>query len=177
MNLSFLVGLLVMGADALSYSAVALFPLTWNVSKMKSAKTVLEESKDVEFELEEKMRTMQPSEDLDKVSMHETYENELNVLKNKVAGLENMLRSVSGLRLTKKKRLILGEAGKISGKTTFTSAVDTISRNLSIPYSTVKWNMMRLRSSGLIKAGNKERQSVPMLVTEAGKTAINIANE
>ncbi|MBI2084983.1 MAG: hypothetical protein HYT71_00550 [Candidatus Aenigmarchaeota archaeon] len=97
---------------------------------------------------------------------------ELGMLRNRVVGLENVVKS--GLRLTQKKRMILREIVKISGRTTFTSAVDRVSRELSMPYSTVKWNMMKLRSSGLITAGTKDRQSLPIVVTEFGRAAADI---
>ncbi|MBI3413267.1 MAG: hypothetical protein HY051_04260 [Candidatus Aenigmarchaeota archaeon] len=97
---------------------------------------------------------------------------ELNSLRERVAGLENLIRL--GLRLTEKKRMILTEIAKISGRTTFTSAVDRVSRELELPYSTVKWNMMKLRSSGLITAGTRERQSLPIVVTDAGMMAIGL---
>ncbi len=98
--------------------------------------------------------------------------NELGLLRSRVAGLENMIKL--GLRITEKKKAILREIVKISGRVTFTSAVDRVSRELSIPYSTVKWNMMRLRSSGLIVAGTKERQSLPIVVTEFGIVAAGL---
>lgn len=100
---------------------------------------------------------------------------ELSVLRGRVADLESMVRS--GLRLTEKKRMILREILKISGRTTFTSAVDRVSRELAIPYSTVKWNMMQLRSRGLITAGTKERQSLPILITEFGKMAAGLGGK
>ena len=91
------------------------------------------------------------------------------LLRSRVAGLENVVKS--GLRITQKKRMILQEIVKISGSTTFTSAVDRVSRSLALPYSTVKWNMMKLRSSGLIISGTKERQSLPIVVTASGRVA------
>ncbi|MFH0890262.1 MAG: hypothetical protein V1836_03955 [Candidatus Aenigmatarchaeota archaeon] len=96
---------------------------------------------------------------------------ELASLKNRVADLERMLRSASMLRLTQKKRIILNEVEKMSGKKTFTSTVDAVSRNLSIPYSTVKWNMMKMRSCGLLDANI----SMPVTVTEAGRIAIRLS--
>ncbi len=97
---------------------------------------------------------------------------EVDLLRSRVVVLENVVKS--GLRLTQKKRMILREIVKISGRTTFTSAVDRVSRELSMPYSTVKWNMMKLRSSGLIVAGTKERQSLPIVVTEFGRVAADL---
>ncbi len=73
-------------------------------------------------------------------------------------------------RLTQKKRVILGEIAKMSGMRTFTSAVDAVSRSLSIPYSTVKWNMMKMRSCGLIDAG----YSMPITITETGRIAMRL---
>lgn len=98
--------------------------------------------------------------------------NELESLRGRLAGLESMIKS--GLRLTEKKKAILREIVKVSGRTTFTSAVDCVSRELSIPYSTVKWNMMQLRSRGLISAGTKERQSLPIVITEFGRMAAGL---
>lgn len=97
---------------------------------------------------------------------------ELIRLRSRVADLESVIRS--GVRLTEKKRMILREIVKISGRTTFTSAVDRVSRELSLPYSTVKWNMMQMRSSGLIISGTKERQSLPIVVTEFGMAAAGL---
>ena len=97
---------------------------------------------------------------------------ELTLLRSRVVDLENVIKS--GMRLTEKKRMILREIVKISGRTTFTSAVDRVSRELSLPYSTVKWNMMQLRSSGLIISGTKERQSLPIVVTEFGMAAAGL---
>ncbi len=104
-------------------------------------------------------------------------EDELSTLRSRVANLEKILKNFSAMRLTPKKRMILGEAAKLSGRKTFTSAVGAISRNLAIPYSTVKWNMMKLRSCGLINAGSKERQSIPIAVTEAGVIAMALAEK
>ncbi len=99
---------------------------------------------------------------------------ELGLLRSRIAGLENVIKL--GLRLTEKKKAILREIVKISGRTTFTSAVDRVSRELSLPYSTVKWNMMQLRSSGLIVAGTKDRQSLPIIVTASGIAAADLGN-
>jgi len=147
------------------------------VNELKSAKTALREPKHAVSELNEKGNSVRSGRGFKENSLFKVYEDELDALKSKIAGLENILKSVSDLRLTEKRRLILREADRVSGRVTFTSAVDIISRNLAVPYSTVKWNMMKLRSSGLIEAGSKERQSIPMFVTEAGKTAIRMAYE
>ncbi len=102
----------------------------------------------------------------------------LRVLQERVTEMEDLrkrVRSITDVRLTVKQKTLLAELNGLTGTVTFTSAVDTLSRKLNIPYSTVKWNLSKLRAAGLIDAGTKERQNMPVIITSTGAIALSAA--
>jgi len=56
----------------------------------------------------------------------------------------------------------------------FYQLVDKLSVELHVPKSTVRWNLGRLRDSGMIIAGNKDAKGVPVKLTEKGEIALRI---
>lgn len=67
----------------------------------------------------------------------------------------------------------LPEVNKNSGLLYY-QLIDKISCDQCIPKSTVRWNLEKLRESGMIVAGNKEVKGVPVRLTEKGKLALLI---
>ncbi|MEM1539801.1 MAG: hypothetical protein QXJ07_00230 [Candidatus Bathyarchaeia archaeon] len=56
----------------------------------------------------------------------------------------------------------------------FYQLVNKLSVEMHVPKSTVKWNLSRLRDSGIIVAGNKRAKGVPVRLTEKGEMALLI---
>lgn len=56
----------------------------------------------------------------------------------------------------------------------FYQLVNKLSVELHVPKSTVRWNLSRLRDSGMIIAGNKGAKGVPVRLTEKGEMALLI---
>jgi DNA-binding transcriptional ArsR family regulator len=56
----------------------------------------------------------------------------------------------------------------------FYQLVNKLSVELHVPKSTVRWNLGRLRDSGMIIAGNKDAKGVPIKLTEKGEIALQI---
>jgi len=56
----------------------------------------------------------------------------------------------------------------------FYQLVNKLSVELQVPKSTVRWNLSRLRDSGMVIAGNKDAKGVPIKLTEKGEIALQI---
>lgn len=56
----------------------------------------------------------------------------------------------------------------------FYQLVNKLFVELHIPKSTVRWNLSKLRDSGLITAGNKDAKGIPIQLTEKGMLALQI---
>jgi len=56
----------------------------------------------------------------------------------------------------------------------FYQLVNKLSNELHLPKSTVKWNLSRLRESGMIVAGSKSVKGVPVRLTEKWKITLLI---
>lgn len=51
--------------------------------------------------------------------------------------------------------------------------VEKISLEEGIPLSTVRWNLARLKSAGLIMAGDKENKGIPVHLTSEGQVIVS----
>ena len=59
---------------------------------------------------------------------------------------------------------------RINGKyITVTNLVEVLSRNYSIPASTLRWNIKKLVELNLITAGNSKNKGIPVELTDSGK--------
>jgi Mn-dependent DtxR family transcriptional regulator len=56
----------------------------------------------------------------------------------------------------------------------FYQLVGKLSVELQVPKSTVRWNLGRLRDSGMIIAGDRDAKGVPVKLTEKGEIALRI---
>ncbi|MDW8041082.1 MAG: hypothetical protein RMJ03_06680 [Nitrososphaerota archaeon] len=56
----------------------------------------------------------------------------------------------------------------------FYQLVDKLSMELHVPKSTVRWNLRKLRDSGMIVAGNRDAKGVSVKLTEKGEIALQI---
>jgi DNA-binding MarR family transcriptional regulator len=55
--------------------------------------------------------------------------------------------------------------------------VDKLSQEEKLPKSTVRWNLKRLRETGMIIAGCKDNKGVPVKLTEKGRMALLAVNK
>jgi hypothetical protein len=55
--------------------------------------------------------------------------------------------------------------------------IEILSREFSMPMSTVKWNLSRLRELKIIIAGDKNNKGIPVRITLKGKMLLKIFNE
>ena len=83
--------------------------------------------------------------------------------------LQRTLESTSVKGLTEKQRLMLQMIAEVEGETIYTVLIDRLSEDLSVPRSTVRWNMKGLREAGLIHAGDKETKGIPVSLTDTGR--------
>jgi len=56
----------------------------------------------------------------------------------------------------------------------FYQLVNKLSVELNVPRSTVRWNLSKLRDSGMITAGNKDAKGIPVKLTEKGELALQV---
>jgi len=56
----------------------------------------------------------------------------------------------------------------------FYQLVNKLSVELNVPKSTVRWNLSKLRDSGMITAGNKDAKGIPVKLTEKGEIALQV---
>lgn len=56
----------------------------------------------------------------------------------------------------------------------FYQLVNKLSVELHVPKSTVRWNLSKLRDSGLVTAGNKDVKGIPVQLTEKGRVTLQI---
>ena len=82
--------------------------------------------------------------------------------------LRSALKLTASTRLTEKQRLLLRWIAEKGCGEVYTVLIERASRELGIPKSTVRWNMRRLRETGLIEAGDKANKGIPVKVTEEG---------
>ena len=96
-------------------------------------------------------------------------EESLNVHFKELYALERALMAAS-TRLTKKQRMLLRWlAEDYGGGEVYTAIIERISEDLSIPKSTVRWNLRGLREAGFIRAGDKDNKGIPVRLTERGR--------
>jgi len=90
--------------------------------------------------------------------------------------LEQALMTAASTRLTGKQRIILNwlTANRVEG-TVYTNLIKQLSGELSIPESTVRWNLRGLREAELINAGTKENKGVPVSLTTMGRIMASYA--
>ncbi len=75
----------------------------------------------------------------------------------------------SKLSRKQKRLLLLADEFLQYENMSLNSLVEKISKELKIPFSTVKWNINILRKSGLIDGGRKESKGLPARLTLGGK--------
>ena len=86
-----------------------------------------------------------------------------------LSAVEGALEVASERRLTEKQRAMLRVVSTVQDDTIYTSLIDKVSEEMSIPRSTVRWSLKGLRDSGLIYAGDRDNKGVPVRLTEAGR--------
>ena len=90
--------------------------------------------------------------------------------------LEQALMTAASTKLTGKQRTILHwlTANRVQD-TVYTNLIKQLSGELSIPESTVRWNLRGLREADLINAGTKENKGVPVSLTTMGRIMASYA--
>lgn len=97
-------------------------------------------------------------------------EESLKVHFEEIFTLERAFTATASTRLTKKQRRMLRWLlEKYRDEVVYTTLIDRLSEDLSIPKSTVRWNLRGLRDAGLIIAGDKENKGIPAGLTGMGK--------
>ena len=90
--------------------------------------------------------------------------------------LEQVLMTAASTSLTKKQRTILHWLTMNHVEdTVYTNLIKQLSGELSIPESTVRWNLRGLREADLINAGTKENKGVPVSLTTMGRIMASYA--
>ncbi|MCX6649382.1 MAG: helix-turn-helix domain-containing protein [Candidatus Bathyarchaeota archaeon] len=90
--------------------------------------------------------------------------------------MEGALEAASARRLTEKQRMMLRIVAGVQGETLYTTLIDRVSEELSIPRSTVRWNLKGLRDAGLIAAGDRDNKGVPVRLTETGRVMAGVVS-
>jgi len=89
--------------------------------------------------------------------------------------LGETLASASSRRLTGKQRLMLRWLSEgYKGSAIYTNLIERLSEELSIPRSTVRWNLQGLRDANLIRAGDRLNKGMPVELTDAGRMMAGI---
>jgi predicted transcriptional regulator len=57
---------------------------------------------------------------------------------------------------------------------TVTNLVENISKNYSIPASTLRWNIKKLRDFEFIECGDENNRGIPAKITEMGLSILSI---
>jgi len=97
-------------------------------------------------------------------------EESLSVHFREIHMLERVIETTASTRLTKKQRMLLRWLSEeYREETVYTTLIERISQDLSIPKSTVRWNLRGLRESGLIKAGDRDSKGIPARLTDEGR--------
>ena len=97
-------------------------------------------------------------------------EESLSIHFKEIQMLERVLETTASTRLTKKQRMLLRWLSEeYSEETVYTTLIERISKDLSIPKSTVRWNLRGLRDAGLISAGTRENKGIPARLTDKGR--------
>ncbi len=92
--------------------------------------------------------------------------------------LEKTLETICHNKLTEKQRTILKWLNlNKECKTIYTNLICRLSEELSIPKSTLRWNLKGLRESGMIKACDKNNKGLPVELTTKGKIMASISLE
>jgi len=78
----------------------------------------------------------------------------------------------SRLSRKQKRLLLLADEFLQYENMSLNSLVEKISKELKMPFSTVKWNINVLRKTGLIDGGRKESKGLPARLTLGGKILV-----
>lgn len=78
----------------------------------------------------------------------------------------------SRLSRKQKRLLLLADEFLRYENMSLNSLVEKISKELKMPFSTVKWNINILRKTGLIDGGRKENKGLPARLTLGGKILV-----
>ena len=106
----------------------------------------------------------------------DTLEQSIHAHGRQLDQLEQALMTAASTRLTGKQRIILNwmTANHVED-TVYTNLIKQLSGELSIPESTVRWNLRGLREAELINAGTKENKGVPVSLTTMGRIMASYA--
>lgn len=94
----------------------------------------------------------------------------------KIQYLEELIKILLNNKLTKKQIKLLNRIKDKEG-ILYYQLIEKLSKELSIPTSTVKWNLNKLRNLGIIITGDKNNKGVPVKITSKGKILLKIFNE
>jgi len=100
----------------------------------------------------------------------ETLQESLTVHYKEFYAVERALIATASNSFTEKQRTLLRWLSEFSGcGDVYTVLIERLSRDLGIPKSTVRWNLRRLRDSGVITAGDRDNKGIPVELTEMGR--------
>ena len=92
--------------------------------------------------------------------------------------LEQVLIAAACTKLTEKQRIILNWLiTNYDDDEVYTNLIKQLSNDLSIPESTVRWNLRGLRDAELINAGTKDNKGIPVSLTMMGRIMANYTYE
>jgi len=100
-------------------------------------------------------------------------EESISVHFKELHALERALVAAMSTRLTRKQRMLLRWlAEEYEDEAVYTALIERVSEELSIPRSTVRWNLRGLREAGLIRAGDRENKGIPVRLTDRGRIMV-----
>ena len=100
----------------------------------------------------------------------DTLQESLSLHHKEIYALEQALMAATTIRLTEKQRVLLRWlAENYTEEMVYTTLIESLSEDLKIPRSTVRWNLRGLREAGFIRAGDRENKGIPVNLTEMGR--------
>ena len=91
-----------------------------------------------------------------------------------LTAMERILETSQERRLTDKQRIMIKIVAELEGNALYTKLIERISAELSIPKSTVRWNLKGLRDAGFIAAGDRNNKGIPVRLTEMGQILLGV---
>ena len=100
-------------------------------------------------------------------------------LQERLSNYQERIVATVFTNLTSKQKIIIREIANMNGASlTLTAMIGILSKKLDVAPSTIRWNLVALRNTGLISAGNKDNKGIPVRFTEIGRlTALALTEE
>ena len=102
-------------------------------------------------------------------NLDDLYESLINHYKESYAKEQALIAAASTSYTDKQRTLIKWLSRWYDDDTIYTVLIERLSEKMSIPKSTVRWNLKGLREAGLIRAGDRNNKGVNVELTDMGR--------